>query len=424
MKSTGIIKYILFYTFAAMFVISCTNDKSSNTNRDTATDGTKGNCIQQLKYAKFFSIADLSSCDGIKTENSKANQNRTASGVKKLTIKNTWNGEAKDDVYTLVPRDCTKALSGNIYAIPYPVKSVVCMSSSHVAYISELGEEASIKGIGGTRYISNEKVKELIKQGEIIDVGGENTPNYELIMAMQPDVVIAYGIAGSNNSHIERLQKFGIKVLTIGDYLENSPLGKLEYLKLFGELTGKRELADSIFTYKEGQYLDIKTKIAAAINREQSANADYSKKHKPTKVLLNAPYKGTWYIPGKGNYTAQLIQDAGGEILGAKDGSANSAQLSFEQVYQYALQAQVWLHPNSINTLGELSAEHPLFKNIPALKNGKVYNNTLRNTPDGGSDFWETGVVEPHIILQDLAYILNPQLFISAPELKYYQQLK
>ncbi len=478
-------------------IISCNNSGSNETvtscvknNSISANIATAGNCYDKtdtstgnsaLRYAKYYTLSGntASSIIDSKSNTLDSAESQLSQGVKTLVIKNSWNGEDKNDVYTLVPRDCTALLGSNINAIPYPVKSVVCMSSSHVAYLSELGKEECIKGISGTRFISNEKVRKLIANGKIADVGGENTPNYELIMAMKPDVVIAYGISGSNNSHIEKLQKFRIKVLTIGDYLENSPLGKLEYLKLFGELTGCKELADSLFTSKEQQYLSIKQMIAQALGREDNQNnatapnnnnakensssdaaeatvtdttdvtaASITKrrdtkanntKRRATKVLLNAPYKGVWYVPGSENYTAQLIQDAGGEILGAKEGGANSAQLSFEQVYQYALQAEVWLHPNSINSLSELAAEHPLFKNIPALKNGKVYNNTLRNTPQGGSDFWETGVVEPHIILQDLARILNPhilnpeilnsqdinpQFLTPAQPFKYYLQLK
>lgn len=357
-----------------------------------------------IEYARYFHIMQ-DSC-----------------AVKRLIVKNRWSGKEKDDVYTLVPRDFKnqntdakqQGITDDIYTIHYPVKKVVCMSSSHVAYLAELGEHECIKGISGTKFITNEKVRGLIKENRIADVGGENLPDYELIISMKPDVVIAYGINGGNNSHIEKLQQFGIKALTIGDYLEDSPLGKLEYLKLFGELTQKREIADSIFIAKAQRYIDIKTKIASAIEGSDT-----------TDVLLNAPYNGIWYIPGDKNYTSQLIKDAGGKILGAKEDEIQPSQLSFEHVYQFALKADVWLHPNIINTLKALEAENPLFKNIPALKNNRVYNNTLRNTPEGGSDFWETGVVEPHIILEEIAHILHPELFTQENfKFKYYRRLK
>ena len=335
------------------------------------------------------------------------------SSIKSLIIKNTWSGKLKDEKYLLVPRDCTKLLSENIYTIPYPVKNVVCMSSSHVAYMAALGQARTIKGISGTRFIYNKEVRQLIKNGIIEDVGGENLPNYELIMSMKPDVVIAYGISGADNSYIEKLQKLGVKTLTIGDYLENSPLGKLEYMKLFGALCGKSAMADSLFSHKVEEYLKIKEKIFEAVKGSSR-----------TKVMLNAPYKGIWYIPGGDNYTSQLIKDAGGIILGSVENSSQSTQSGFEQAYAYALQADVWLHPNTMKSIDDIISENNLFKNIPALKNGRVYNNTLRNTPEGGSDFWETGVIEPHIILHDLALILHPELFEGESGFEYYTKLE
>ena len=140
--------------------------------------------------------------------------------------------------------------------------------------------------------------------------------------------------------------------------------------------------------------------------------------------MLNAPYKGIWYIPGGENYTSQLIKDAGGIILGSVENRSQSSQSGFEQAYAYALQADVWLHPNTMKSIDDIISENNLFKNIPALKNGRVYNNTLRNTPEGGSDFWETGVIEPHIILHDLALILHPELFEGESGFEYYTKLE
>ncbi len=374
-----------------VLLYSCNNAVGTKTDKPHETPcGNTGR-----KYAQYFSVSGGNS------------------NIKTVTIKNTWSGKAKDDTYTLVPRDCTALLSKNLYALPYPLKSIVCMSSSHVAYLAALGEERCIKGISGTRFIYNTSVQELIKSGAIEDVGAETLPDYERIMYMKPDAVIAYGISGANNSYIEKLQKLGIKVLTIGDYLENSPLGKMEYLKLFGELTGKRDMADSLFARKANEYLSLKKRISESLGNS-----------KRTQVMLNAPYNGIWYIPGSENYISQLVRDAGGIILGSRENEVQSAQLGFEQAYIYALQADIWLHPNTINKMDELAAANSLFKNIPAFKNGHIYNNTLRNTPEGGSDFWETGAIEPHIILHDLAHILHPELFEEEYNFKYYLKLE
>ncbi len=354
----------------------------------------EGHAASDLDSAKYFTIGDSDS-----------------SGIKVLSITNLWSGKNTIEKYQLVPRDCTGILATDANAIPYPVERVVCMSSSHVAYLSELGKEETIKGISGTRFIYNEEVKRLISEEKIVDVGGESLPNYELIISLRPDLVIAYGIVGGDNTHIEKLRQYGVKVITIGDYLENNALGKMEYLKLFGELTDQRAIADSIYNHKRSLYLETKEKIGRIL-----------KEREPVKVIMNAPYKGIWYIPGEKNYTAQLINDAGGVILGLKKGQIESLQLSFEMAYSYALQSDVWLHPNASTRMEELENENKLYRKIPAFISGNVYNNTLRNTPEGGSDFWERGVVEPHIILLDLAKIFYPAEF-EEHTLKYYIKL-
>ena len=57
-----------------------------------------------------------------------------------------------------------------------------------------------------------------------------------------------------------------------------------------------------------------------------------------------------------------------------------------------------------------------------AFKNGRVYNNNRRLSPLGGNDFWETGVVEPHLLLADMIKILHPDR-LPTHQLKYYLRL-
>ena len=392
-RSIKILSAALLCAILSITSTGCGNGSGQATDI-TAASELLGEAELSGQYAEFFSIKD----DG--------------GYIKELFVKNTWEEKGKVEKYILAPRDCTGILSGNLNALPYPIKSVVCMSSSHVAYLSALGEAECIKAISGTRFIYNEDVLRLIKEEKIVDIGSETSPNYEKILALNPDLVVTYSIGASDNSHINILKKLGIKVLTIGDYLENSPLGKMEYIKLFGYLTDKPGLADSLFKVKCAEYINIKEKLAASMEGTG-----------PTPVLVNMPYKGAWYIPGERSYISQLVRDAGGVILGAKQGEHQSAQYGFEYIYSLALQAKVWLHPNAINTMEDLGNENPMFKNIAPFKTGEVYNNNRRSTPEKGSDFWETGVVEPHIILQDLASILHPEVF-GAKEFKYYHKLK
>lgn len=386
MKKREAIKGILNIVLAAV-ILGCNSSQNSIKN-DT-------NNTQSMQYSQLYSI------------------NESGDKVNEIIVKNLWDGGSKDDRYLLVPKDCTVLLANNPKAIPYPVERVICMSSSHVAFLTSLNEEKKIKGISGTYYINNKRVKDLIEQGEILDIGSEELPNYERIISLKPDIVIAYGVTGNSNSYIAKLQQYGIKVLTIGEYLENNPLGKFEYIKLFGLLTDKKREADSIFNEGCTKYTNLKEHIAQ--------NIDSSRR---TKVLINLPYKGIWMISGEKNYINNLINDAGGTILGARKDIANSTQASFEEIYSIALQADVWLHTNMTNTLKDLEKENPLFKNFKPFKQKKIYNNTLIVTPDGGSAFWESGVIEPHVILNDLVQILHPELYDGEPDLHYYKQLK
>jgi len=290
-----------------------------------------------------------------------------------------------------------------------PIRRVICMSTSHIAYMTALGLEDKIVGISGKQYITNEVILNKIKSGEIMDVGYEGSLNYELLLRLKPDVVFTYGIVGENNIYVTKIKELGINVIALGDYLEDHPIGKLEYLKLFGKLFNCSNKADSVYNSVKERYISIK-KIAGGSG------------YRP-KVLLNAPWKEVWYIPGNSNYMSVLINDAGGNPIMSKPGESKSVSYSLEEVYQESMTADFWLNPNNYSSIEELKKSNPLFKNIPCLKSGKVYNNTKRETKQGGSDFWEKGVIEPDVILNDLIDILHPELN-SRRELVYYKQLK
>ncbi|MEN6619630.1 MAG: ABC transporter substrate-binding protein [Rikenellaceae bacterium] len=307
---------------------------------------------------------------------------------------------------TKAPDDSTEA--GKITRIEYPIKRVVCMSTSHIAYMRALGLENLIVGVSGKQYISDQKILNSIERGEISDVGYEGSLNYELLLRLKPDVVFTYGILGENNVYIDKIKELGIDVIALGDYLEDHPIGKLEYLKLFGKLFNCSRSADSIYNSVKERYFSL---------NEVVSNADFR-----PKVLLNAPWKEVWYIPGNNNYMSVLIKDAGGDPVLSKDGESKSISYNLEEVYQKAMIADFWLNPNNFSTIDELKNSNPLFKNIPSLKSGKVYNNTKKETLQGGSDFWEKGVIEPDVILNDLINILHPEI-CSNRELIYYKKL-
>ena len=332
---------------------------------------------------------------------------------------NTWEAELKkSEKYLLVPRDCVALLAREQMAIGVPIRSCISMSTTYLPFLKLLGCMESVKGVSGTKFVYDADYQAIIADGKIADVGPDTSPDYELILSIKPDVVLAYGIAGSDNSYISKLRELGIKVVVVNDYLESTPIEKLEYLKFFGALTGKEALADSLFNDRYAEYESIKAYCSAYMD---SYKADR------VKALVNIPFKDIWYLPSKESVLSALVEDAGGEILGAKSGGPFSSQESFERMYLLAMEADVWLHQNSIQSADELAAENKFFADIPAFKAGRLYNNTKRVTLRGGSDYWEGGAVEPAEILLDLVQIFHPAALpkeYEGRELKYYNKLK
>ncbi|MGE4414407.1 MAG: hypothetical protein EOM16_00545 [Bacteroidia bacterium] len=359
-----------------------------NENGKGVQDGHQSN-----DYATYFQLEEL--------EN----------GYRILSVNENWSGNKITKSFLLQSKGTksTGNIPDHIQIIQTPVKKVVCMSTSHIAYLSLLGEVESLKAISGAQYVSDSLVASKIKNNQILDIGFESSLNYEMLMQIDPDIVFTYGISGENNQYIKKIIDAGINVVVVGDYMEGDPLGKLEYLKFFGAFFDKKEIADSLYKTISNRYSEAQQRVADI-------------KEKPV-ILLNAPWKDVWYIPGKNNYMSHLIEDAAGEVLLSKPGDIHSYAHSLENVVTMAYEADLWLNPNFYQTLDQLMQSNPLFKELPVLKRGKVFNNIKRDTPGGGSDFWESGVVRPDVILNDLINIIHPECG-NKKELVYYKLLE
>ena len=103
--------------------------------------------------------------------------------------------------------------------------------------------------------------------------------------------------------------------------------------------------------------------------------------------------------------------------------SDTSVAVDLEEAYLLASSADVWLNVGPCNTLAELTAQNPKFAGIPAVRNRMVFNNNRRQTPAGGSDFWESGVIRPDLVLRDLSLILGGKP-AEEGELHYYKRLE
>ena len=325
-----------------------------------------------------------------------------------LNVYNPWQGADVSYSYALTKQDLQPESIFFDEIISTPISRAVCLSTTHIAYLSRVGADSVIAGVSGANFISNKNVRERVGKGLVRDVGYEQSINFELLLSLKPDVVFTYGVGAEMAGYLQKLKDLKIPVVFIGDYLEETPLGKAEWLKAFGLFVDAAKVADSIFTGIEDEYLMALSLVHAV-------------EDKP-KVFLNLPWKDVWFFPGNEGYLARLIKDAKGDYVMSHLNGSQSYPHSIEAALNYASQAQVWLNTGSTQSINELKSEFPLANRFPMVKNGSVYNNNRMVNEHGGNDFWESGVVYPQIILRDLIKIFHPDVIDH--ELVYYQKLE
>lgn len=322
-----------------------------------------------------------------------------------IRVFNPWQGAQNVEMLYFVARNGEhppRDFSG--VTIQGGVRRIVCMSSSYVAMLNALGQTERVVGVSGMDFISNPYV--LANKGKIKDVGAEI--NYEILVGLAPDLVLLYGIGDAQSTVTDKLKELHIPYMYMGEYLEESPLGKAEWLVAVAELMNSRDVGETVFQAIPQRYQALKQLAAGGKNR-------------PT-VMLNTPWNDNWVMPSVKSYMAQLIADAGGDYIYKKNVSNSSQPIGLETAYSLIREADVWLNVGMATTLGDLQSMNPQFKDAKAIQEGKVYNNNLRLTTGGGNEFWESSVVCPDIVLRDLIRIFHPELV--SDDLYYYRRLE
>jgi iron complex transport system substrate-binding protein len=336
---------------------------------------------------------------------------RKTADLTTLSVFNPWQGarDIKKDVFLIAREAPAPEGIDPLDLIRVPVESIVCLSTTHIGYVSRLGEAGKITGIAGARYISDETVRKGLENGFIKDLGYDQNLDYESLVKLRPDLVMVYGVGPETTAYALRIRELGIPILFIAEYLESTALGKAEWIRLVGELFAQSELADSLFEEMEKEYLSLKK---LAVQRDSRPS-----------VLINLPWKGTWHMAGGQSFFAGLIEDAGGHYLWKENAQRESFPVSMEVVFQKALHADVWLNPGTANSLNDILRDEPRVKALKPILTKNVFNNNARLTDLGGNDYWESGIVNPHLILRDLIQMFHPGL-LPETQLVYFKKLE
>lgn len=333
-----------------------------------------------LKYAKGFTV-DYNS------------------NFKILTINNPWPESEKTYKYLIASKEQLSKMTfpNDAYdgVISDSITKLVVTSTTHIPALELLEVEHTLVGFPGTDYISSEKTRQRIEEGDIRELGKNEGINTEVLLEVDPNVVIGFGVDGVNKT-FETIKKAGVPVIYNGDWVESSALARAEWIKFFGVLFNKEQKADSIFNTIENSYLEAK-KIA------QNA------KDKPT-VLSGVMNANVWELPNGTSFEAQFLKDANLNYLWSDTTGNGSLKLSFEAVFEKAKDADLWLSPSYYSSLEQLKKANKLYTNFEAFKTKNIYSFTNAKGATGGVLYYELGTTRPDLILRDLIKIGHPEL--------------
>lgn len=322
-----------------------------------------------------------------------------------LKVRNPWQGAEEVETMLFIARDGETAPAGfGGQVLAGDARRVICMSSTHVAMLDLAGAVERVAGVSGIDYISNAYV--AAHRDRIADVGYEGSIDYERIVAQQPDLVLLYGVNGASGME-PKLRELGIPFVYIGEYLEEDPLGKAEWLVAVAETVGCRTSAEEIFAAIPERYEALKRRVADTAGTPS--------------VMLNTPYGDSWFMPSAGNYLVRLIADAGGRYVYPQNDTGRSLPIDLEEAALLVSEADLWLHVQAAS-LDELRSRYPRFADAPCVREGRIWNCDRRSNAAGGNDFWESSVVHPDLVLRDLMKILHPEL-VGEPFV-YYRRIE
>jgi iron complex transport system substrate-binding protein len=372
---------LLSTLFILTFLLNC----QFNSTKEQPTIESKQST---LKYAKNLKII-------------------TYDDYQQVIIKNPVN--QLENIYYLV--DANKAIPKNLVhekVIRTPLHKIVVTSTTHIAMLELLGVEESLIGFPQTYFVSSEKTRKRIDSGLVKELGNVQQLNTEILLTNKPDLIISFEINGANKA-MQDLDKKGFNILVNTDWMEETPLGRFEWIQLYGVLFHQQKKADSLFNSIEKNYLDA-VKIA-------------QKATKKPRILSGIVFNDVWNLPAGKSLEAQLLKDANTHYFWKDTEGTGSLSLSIEVVFDQAKEADIWVAPGIYNSIDALAQSNNLYPYFNPIQQKKVYSYAHLRGKTGGYLYFETAPTRPDLVLKDLIKIAHPEL-MRHYDFTFYQLLE
>jgi len=367
-------------TFSCLFIISCSPQKVEKQEVKNIEQKI------QIKYANGFDIQHFDN-------------------YSVLIIKTPYPNAKEQFEYVLIPKKDSIHKSTQI---EIPIKEIVATSTTHIPMLELLGVEDKLVGFQSTQYISSEKTRALIDKGSVKELGKEFSMNTEILFDLNPDVVIGFSMTKTNKTY-NLIEQHGIPVIINGDWLEETPLGRAEWIKFFGALFDKEQEADSIFKRIEHDYLSA-MKVAKQANKQST-------------ILSGAIMRNdVWSLPAGESFVAQFLEDANLNYLWKDTEGKGSLNLSFESVFDKAQNADYWIAPGYFSSKKQMLEANKHYADFTSFQNNRIYTPSTKTGKTGGVIYFELAPTRPDLVLKDIIKITNPELLPNY-ELTFFEQM-
>lgn len=270
--------------------------------------------------------------------------------------------------YLLVPENETVETSGDITVISTPVDNIYLAASSAMDLFFGIGADDRIFATSTLeRDWSLPYVKQAMSDEDILYAGKYSAPDYELILSEGCGIAIESTMIYHKPEVKEQLERFGIPVFVERSSYESHPLGRLEWVKLYGLMTGKEEEAEKLFSEQ--------SELLQNVSQNGSAGK--------TAAFFYISQKGSAVVRKPDDYVSKMIQLAGGEYiftsddLNTEENAQSTTDMQFEAFYAAAKDADVLIYSSTIDggieDISALLEKNSLFADFKAVKTGNVW---------------------------------------------------
>lgn len=278
--------------------------------------------------------------------------------------------------YLVVPEngEVPGELAEDIVILKQPLNNIYLVASAVMDMFRELDALDSIRFSGQKAegwYI--EEAGKAMEEGRILYAGKYNMPDYELILSQGCSLAVENTMISHSPEVEEKLKEFGIPVMVDYSSYEKHPLGRVEWVKLYGALLNKEEAAQEAF--------QAQTDILKRVTGETEAEGSGADK---TVAFFYITTNGAVNVRKSSDYIPKMIDLAGGsyifDSLGEETGSKSSMNMQMEEFYKEARNADYLIYNSTIDgeikTVEELLQKSSMLKDFKAVEEGNVYCTT------------------------------------------------